>query len=202
MENDMEEYVRNCDTFQSNKGSSHEKYRMLQQLEVLNTPCSSISMDFIVGLPGSEAHTLIGFIPLKTEATIKELAHIFLQEIWRLYRLSEEIIYDWDFRFESKFWHLLMKLFRVKQYFRNCCSYQQDNWAGLLPPAEYAYNMATQQSTKVSQSYVNYGFEPDSNWHSHTWKLDNVYVSSAVLESKWKVLWKTMRTDIFEGQAR
>ncbi|KAH0613401.1 uncharacterized protein H6S33_005287, partial [Morchella sextelata] len=37
-------------------------------------------------------------------------------------------------------------------------------------------------STKVSQSYANYGFEHDSNWHSHTRKLDNANVSSA---KKW-----------------
>ncbi|KAH0606477.1 uncharacterized protein H6S33_004138, partial [Morchella sextelata] len=77
-------------------------------------------MDFFVSLPESEAYTRIGviverftkityFIPLKTEATIKELSHIFLQEIWRLHGLSEVIISDRDFRFESKFWHSLIK---------------------------------------------------------------------------------------------
>jgi hypothetical protein len=69
-------------------------------------------MDFIVSMPESEAYTHIGviverftkityFIPLKTEATIEELANIFLQEIWRLHGLSEEIIFDRDFRFKS-----------------------------------------------------------------------------------------------------
>ncbi|KAH0604582.1 uncharacterized protein H6S33_006959, partial [Morchella sextelata] len=72
----------------------------------------------------------------------------------------------------------------------------------LLPVAEYAYNTATQQSIKASQSDANYGFEPDSKWQSQTRKLDNVNVSSAVLKFKWKALWKTMRTDIFKAQAR
>jgi hypothetical protein len=81
-------------------------------------------MDFVVSMPESEAYTRIGviverftkityFIPLKTEATIEGLVHIFLQEIWRLHGLSEEIISDRDFRFESKFWHSLMKLLGV-----------------------------------------------------------------------------------------
>ncbi|KAH0609221.1 uncharacterized protein H6S33_001449 [Morchella sextelata] len=168
---------------------------MLPHLEVPNTPCNSISMDFFVSLPESEAYTRIAFIverftkityfiPLKTEATIKELS------------------------LESKFWYSLMKLLGVnlclstayrpqadgqtervnqmlEQYLRNYCSYQQDNWAGLLPLAEYAYNTATQQSTKVSQSYANYGFEPDSNWNSRRRKLDNVNVSSATRQKKW-----------------
>ncbi|KAH0603596.1 uncharacterized protein H6S33_007918, partial [Morchella sextelata] len=50
--------------------------------------------------------------------------------------------------------------------------------------------------------YANYGFEPDFNWHSRRRKLDNANVSSAVLKFKWKALWKTMRTDIFQAQAR
>ncbi|KAH0606481.1 uncharacterized protein H6S33_004142, partial [Morchella sextelata] len=94
---------------------------MLPYSEVPNTPCSSISMDFFVSLPESEAYTRIGviverftkityFIPLKTEATIKELSQIFLQEICRLHGLSELFISDRDFRFESKFWHSLIKL--------------------------------------------------------------------------------------------
>ncbi|KAH0603928.1 uncharacterized protein H6S33_007587 [Morchella sextelata] len=72
----------------------------------------------------SGAYTLIGviverftkityFIPLKTEATIKELSHIFLQEIWRLHGLSEVIISYRDFRFKSKFWHSLITLLGV-----------------------------------------------------------------------------------------
>jgi hypothetical protein len=124
MDNDMGEYVRSCDTCQSDESYSHKKYTMLPHLEVPNTPCSSISMDFFVSMPESEAYTRIGviverftkityFIPLKTEATIEELAHIFLQEICRLHGLSEEIISDRDFRFESKFWHSLMKLLGV-----------------------------------------------------------------------------------------
>ncbi|KAH0604225.1 uncharacterized protein H6S33_006602, partial [Morchella sextelata] len=46
-------------------------------------------------------------------------------------------------------------------------------------------------------SYANYGFEPDSNWHSQTRKLDNTNVSSAVLEPQWKKKWydqKYMKT--------
>ncbi|KAH0605693.1 uncharacterized protein H6S33_004915, partial [Morchella sextelata] len=57
-------------------------------------------------------------------------------------------------------------------------------------------------TSKVSHFYVDYGFEPDSNWYSHRRKLDNANVSSAILDSKWKALWKTMRTDIFKAQAR
>ncbi|KAH8155145.1 uncharacterized protein LAJ45_00154 [Morchella importuna] len=65
------------------KPQTHKKKGMLQPLEVLSIPWSSISMDFI------------------TKATIEELAQIFLREIWRLHGLPEEIISDQDSRFET-----------------------------------------------------------------------------------------------------
>jgi hypothetical protein len=49
---------------------------------------------------------------------------------------------------------------------------------------------------------VNYEFEPDSTWPSPRRKLDNVNASRAILESKWKSLWNTMRADIFKAKAR
>ena len=52
----------------------------------------------------------------------------------------------------------------LEQYLRCYCSYQQDDWVNLLPLAEYAYNSATQESSKVSPFYANYGFEPDATW--------------------------------------
>jgi len=71
-------------------------------------------LDFIVGLPKSEGYMKIWvivdrfskmapFIPLKTEEHIKELALIFLKEIWPLHVLPETIISDRDTRFTSKF---------------------------------------------------------------------------------------------------
>jgi len=64
-------------------------------------------MDFIVGLPKSEEYMKIWvivdrfskmahFIPLTTEEHIKELALIFLKDIWRLNSLPETIISDRD----------------------------------------------------------------------------------------------------------
>jgi len=49
-----------------------------------------------------------------TEEHIKELALIFLKEIWRLHGLPETIISDRDTRCTSKFWMSLMQLLQVK----------------------------------------------------------------------------------------
>ena len=121
------------------------------------------------------------FIPLTTEMPIKELALIFFQNIWQLHGLPESIISDHDTRFTSKFWMTLMELLQVKikmstafhpetdgqtervnqtleQYIHSYCSYQQDDWASLLPLAEYAYNTPLSESSKATPFDINYGF--------------------------------------------
>jgi len=159
---------------------------------------TSISMDFIVGLPKSEGYTKIWvivdrfskmahFMPLKTEEHIKELALIFLKEIWPLHELPETIISNRDTQFTSKFWMSLMQLLQVKlnvstsfhpetdgqtsrvnqtleQYLRSYCSYQQDNWVSLLPFAEHAYNISLSEPAKASPFEINYGFAPQTQW--------------------------------------
>ena len=125
MEEQITEYVCSCDICQHNKVIRHKKYRLLEPIDVLMRPWTSISMEFIVGLPKAERYTKIGvivdrfskmahFIPLKTEEHIKEHALILLKEIWRLHGLPETIISDRDTRFTSKFWMSLMQLLQVK----------------------------------------------------------------------------------------
>jgi len=50
MDQDIEEYVRSCDSCQRNKTACHKKYSELQPLAVPYRPWTLISMDFIVGL--------------------------------------------------------------------------------------------------------------------------------------------------------
>jgi len=47
----MTEYVRSCDICQHNKVIRNKKYGVLQPIDVQMRPWTSISMDFIVGLP-------------------------------------------------------------------------------------------------------------------------------------------------------
>ena len=39
-------------------------------------------------------------------------------------------------------------------------NYQQDDWAPLLPLAEFAYNNATSETTRVSPFFANKGYHP------------------------------------------
>src|ERR1700677_1483655 len=48
----------------------------------------------------------------------------------------------------------------LEQYLRFYTNYQQDNWASLLPLAEFAYNNADTESTGVSPFLANKGYHP------------------------------------------
>src|SRR5205807_610539 len=53
----------------------------------------------------------------------------------------------------------------VEQYLRVYCNYQQDNWAELLPLAEFAYNNAPSATTGVSPFFANKGYHPNITIH-------------------------------------
>ena len=107
MDQEVEEYVRSCDSCQQNKATRHKKYGLLGPLDIPNRPWDDISMDFIVGLTESSRHMKIWvvvdwfskmahFIPLSTDKPIKDIANIFLREIWRLHGLPNSVVSDRD----------------------------------------------------------------------------------------------------------
>jgi hypothetical protein len=48
----------------------------------------------------------------------------------------------------------------LEQYLRAYCNYQQDNWAELLPMAEFAYNNTISSTTGKTPFWANYGYHP------------------------------------------
>ena len=198
----MDEWIRNyipsCDTCQRNKSSRHAKYGLLQPLDTPYAPWRSISVDFIVALPESEGKNQImvvvdrftkmgHFIPLIGESSAKNCADAFLQNVWKLHGLPDEIISDQDTKWTSQFWNELCEIMGIKrnlstafhpqsdgqterlnqtleQYLRTFINYDQDDWVQLLPLAEYAYNNSVTALTKMSPFYANYGYNSRTNW--------------------------------------
>ena len=165
------------------------------------------------------------FIPLTTEVPIKELALIFFQNVWRLHGLPESIISDWDTRCTSKFWISLMKLLQVKinmssafhpetdgqtervnqtleQYLRSYCSYQQDDWASLLPLAENAYNTSIPESSKATPFEINYGFTPQTNCSGAVSENRGIHPNSELLVKDWAGIWQEVRETLQKAQER
>jgi len=181
-------------------------------------------MEFIVGLPKSNRYTkiwvivdkfskMVNFIPLRIEEYIKELALMFVKEIWRLHGLPESIVSDEDTQFMSKFWTSLMQLLQVKvnlctafhpesdrqtervnqtleQYLRSYCSYQQGDWVSLLPFAEYGDNTSMFESTKTSPLEINYGFSPQTQWSGIVSDNKEIHLDSKLVVKDSEGIWQ------------
>ncbi|KAH0604561.1 uncharacterized protein H6S33_006938 [Morchella sextelata] len=172
MDKDIEEYVRSCDSCQRNKTSRHKKFGMLQPLKIPYRPWTSISMDFIVGLPESSGFTKIWVI---VDHFSKMAHYIPLPKLNK----TEDLVKD--SRFISHFWQCLMGLLNVK-----------DDWAEVLTLAGYAYNSAVTESIKVSAFYANYGYEPRTNWPAPKEGVEWNNPASEVMISQWESIWQAM----------
>ena len=110
----INDYVRSFDECQHNKSPRHARFGLLQPLLVPFAAWTSISIDFITQLPESQGRTQImvvvdrftkiaHFIGLEQNATAKDVANVFLQEVWKLHGLPTEIISDMDANFSGEF---------------------------------------------------------------------------------------------------
>jgi len=117
----------------------------------------------------------------------KELAGIFVREIWRLHGLPKRIVSDRDTVFMSSFWQEVMRLLEValdkstayhpqtdgqtervnqvlQHYLRTCCTWDQDNWVELLSFAEFCYNNTVHSTTKLTLFFAAFQQHPQNNF--------------------------------------
>ena len=125
------------------------------------------------------------FIALEQNPTAKNVAYVFLREVWKLHGLPTEIISDMHAKFSGEFWESLCKSLNIKRrmstayhpqtdqqletewttqvlegYLRNFVNYDQNDWYQLLPLVEHAYNNSVTNAHGMSPFYANYGFHP------------------------------------------
>ena len=157
-------YVFNCVICRRAKPSRQEPSGHLHPLQIPERPWSSISMDFITGLPVSDGHNSIlvvvdrfskmsHFIPCSDSITAKELSFLFLQHIFRLHGLPKDIVSDRGPVFTSKFWQELLKQFNVKSNLSTAFHPQTDGQTERI-------NSVLEQYLRI---YVNY---QQDNWSS------------------------------------
>ena len=124
------------------------------------------------------------FIPTHDTITSPELVKLFLLHIFSKHGVPTHVTSDQGSEFMSHFFRSLGKALNMclhftsnyhpegdgqtertnqtlKQYLRVYCNYQQDNWAELLPLAEFAYNNAPSATTRVSPFFANKGYHPN-----------------------------------------
>jgi hypothetical protein len=126
------------------------------------------------------------FIPTLTSVSAEDVARIYVRHVFSKHGVPSDIISDRGSVFVSQFMASLGKLLNIKMnystayhpetdgqtertnqtlesYLRMYSSYQQDNWANLLPIAEFAYNNSPHSATQVSPFFANYGYNPRAN---------------------------------------
>jgi hypothetical protein len=128
MEDDVCDYVRSCDICQRDIASRHNKYGLLQPLDIPYRPWDCISIDTIVTLPESDGYNKIWVtvnrltkmahvIPSTSRdpSPVSELAKAFAKAIWRLNGFPSEILSDRDSQFASRIWNMLVSHLGVKR---------------------------------------------------------------------------------------
>ncbi|GMI89777.1 hypothetical protein HRI_002647000 [Hibiscus trionum] len=125
MRKEVKRWVRECTVCQRNKADLIHPRGLLQPLPILESAWSSISMDFIEGLPTSRKKDVImvvvdrltkygHFIALAHPFTTKDVAQCFMENIFKLHGLPGDIICDRDKVFMSLFWRELFQKLGVK----------------------------------------------------------------------------------------
>src|SRR6266700_1661573 len=129
-----------CGTCQSTKRTTRRQPGLLHPLPTLETPWSSIAMDFTGPFPMSLGYDYlwviicrltsnVHLIPIKTTTNALELAFVFLHKVIRLHGLPHSIISDQDSKFTSKFWHELHRTLGVQLKFMTAFHPQGDGQA-------------------------------------------------------------------------
>ncbi|KAJ4750063.1 polyprotein [Rhynchospora pubera] len=160
----------------------------------INQAWSSISMDFISGLPKSEGKEVIlvivdrltkyaHFLSLSHPYKASHVAQLFLDNVYKLHGLPNNIISDRDPLFTSRFWREIMDKIGVKLNFSiayhpqsdgqtervnqclenylRCMVYnKQKQWHKWLSLAEWWYNTTYHSAIKCIPFQALYGYSP------------------------------------------
>jgi hypothetical protein len=115
MRMDIDCYTCNCHTCQHAKPSRHAPFGVLHPLPIPDRPWQDISMDFVMGLPWSNGCDAIWvvvdhltkeryLVPGRMDVDTKELANLFIADIFRLHGLLLTIISDRGPQVTALFW--------------------------------------------------------------------------------------------------
>jgi hypothetical protein len=123
------------------------------------------------------------FITVKKTITAVELADVFIEHIFANHGVSTDIVSDRGSVFLSRFWSAFLDTAKIKgkystafhpqtdgqtervnqaleQFLRLYTARRQDDWADLLPFAQFTYNNTLNASTKQTPFFANYGYNP------------------------------------------
>lgn len=192
---EIRNYCKRCTKCQQNKNNNQQQMGYLNPVQIPKVKWQQISMDLITGLPqttrGYDCIFVVvdylskrsHFIPTKTNITGKGLAHLFIENIFKLHGLPQVIVSDRDPRFVGEFWSNLHKTLGIKlamssanhaqtdgqterinrtleEMLRSYVNKAHTDWDKFLPLIEFAYNDTANSSTKLTPFQIDNGINP------------------------------------------
>jgi transposase InsO family protein len=138
MKRDITEYVALCDTWQRVKVEHQRPARLLQPLKIPEWKWEEIRMDFIVGLPRTQAEydsiwvivdrltKFAHFIPVKATYSGAKLVELYMSRIVCLHGVPKKIVSNRGSQFTSKIWEKLHESMDTKLNFSSAYHPQTD----------------------------------------------------------------------------
>lgn len=194
LQKDVQQFISECHICQRFNGENVHVPGLLQPLLIPEKEWTNISMDFIEGLPKSQRKTTIfvvvdrltkyaHFMPLSHPCTAKDVAQLFLDNIYKLHGVPATIVFDRDAVFTSTFWQEFFKLQGsqlclstayhphsdgqteivnkcIEIFLRCMCGDCPKHWAKWLSLEEWWYSTSFHSSIKTTPFYAVYGQEP------------------------------------------
>src|SRR6266702_1546283 len=157
----------------------------------------SNSYDSILTITDHDCTKAAIFIPCNETITSEGLAKLYLQHIYPHYGIPRRLITDRGMQFISIFMRTLCKTLGIKQnissayhpqtdgqsernnqwlkqYLWHWSNTQQDNWADLMPIAQFTHNSWPNTTTKHSPFKLFMGNELRMTWEERTTKVPSV----------------------------
>jgi hypothetical protein len=118
MKNDIKEFIRGCAVCQQAKNEYCKTPGLLQPLPILDQAWKVVCLDFIEGLPKSNRFDTIlvvvdkftkyaHFIPLSHPFTALQVAQAYMDHIYKLHGLPDNLVSDRDRIFTNAIWREL-----------------------------------------------------------------------------------------------
>ena len=181
----VERYIGTCASCQMNKPSQSKPAGLLQPVQVPDRPWSSISVDFITGLPNENEYKwdtvavfvdrfskMVHFVPCKETTSSKDFAELFMDNIFKLHGLPVEIISDRDARFTAGFWKELTSLLGTRQCMSSAFHPQTDG--------------QTERLNRVLEEMLRHFINPiGSDWVKYLSLVEFAYNNSRNLTTKF-----------------
>ncbi|GMF47037.1 unnamed protein product [Phytophthora fragariaefolia] len=168
---------------------------LMEPLQIPDERWRSISMDFITDLPdtkrGNNSIWVVvdrltkrsHFVPTVKTVSAQEVALLFIDNIWRLHGMPQDIVSNRDTKFISGFWSHVFEdvgpklkmtvAYRaqgdgqtertnrtLEEYLRCFVSPRQDNWDEHLANPDFAIKSAVNSSIKISPFEADLGYVP------------------------------------------